>query len=425
MNVTVENLPKSEVKITVEISEESQKKFEEKAAKEVSGMVKVPGFRPGHVPADVLKKHVKEGALEAHMIDIALPETYAEAVKKEKLQVVTKPKIKIIQDTPLKYEATVAVYPEVEISGYDKIEIKKEDAKVEDKDVEAVLKDIQKRHATYKEVEREAKKGDRVEIDFEGFDDGGAKIESTISKNHPLVLGEGAMVPGFEEALEGIKKDEEKEFEVTFPKDYFHKPFQDKKVHFKVKAHKVEEIITPEFTPEFIKEILGEEKPFDEVKENIKENLKHERDHAVKAKQEDKFLEKLAELVKVEVPDSLVDEEVDGMMEEFKSQLEQQGINLQQYLDNTKKEIKDLRDQRKKEAEKRLRLRFALHKIFELDNITATDEELNHEVEHMKAAYPEGERAKIDKDFSSGGYLRNRLENKIKIEKLFATYLHK
>lgn len=425
MNVSVEKLPKSEVKITVEITEERQKKYLERAAKEVSTMVKVPGFRPGHVPADILKQHVKEGALEAHMLDMALPETYTEAVKKENLQVITKPKINILQDSPLKYEATVAVYPEVEISGYDKIEIKKEEIKVEDKDIEEVLKDIQKRHATFSEVDRAAKKGDRLEIDFEGFDEGGAKLDSTISKNHPVILGEGSLVPGFEQQLEGMKKEEDKEFPVTFPKDYFHKPFADKTVKFKVHVHKVEEVLMPEFDAAFIKQIVGEDKTLDEVKKNIEENLKHEREHAVKVKYEDQFLDKLIDLVKVDVPDALIEEEIDGIMEEFKNQIGNQGITLQQYLENTKKEIKDLRDQRRKEAEKRLRLRFALHKIFEQDGITATQEEMNKEIEHLKTMYPEAERTKIDQDYESGGYLRSRLENKIKIEKLFASHLYK
>ncbi len=412
--------------MTIEVSEERTKKLYEKAAKQVSEMVKVPGFRPGHVPLDVLKQHVKPDALEAHMLDVALPETYAEAVKQEKLQVVTQPKVKVIQADPLKYEATVAVYPEVEISGYDKIKVKKEDPKVEDRDVDAVLEDVKKRHAKYKEVDRASKKTDKVEVDFEGFDEGGAPLENTKSQNHPLILGENSMVPGFEEELEGLKKGDTKEFTVTFPKDYFHKPFQGKKVKFKVKMNSVQEVELPEFTPEFLKELTGgQDKTLDEVKKDVKDNLQHEKEHAAKVKQEDEFLDKVADLVKVEVPEALVEEEIDGMMQEFQTQMENKGITMQQYLEQTKKEIKDLREQRRKEAEKRLRLRFALHKIFEQEKIEATEDDLKKELEHIISLYPENERDKIRKEYNEGSYLMRRLENKIKIDKLFDEYLRK
>lgn len=425
MQITVEKLPKSEVKITVEVSEERTKKLYEKAAAQVSEMVKVPGFRPGHVPLKVLKKHVKPDALEAHMLDVALPETYAEAVKKENLQVVTQPKVKVISLEPLKYEAIVAVYPEVKIEGYDKIKIEKEEAKVEDKDVEEVLLDVQKRRAAHKDVARAAKRGDKLEIDFEGFDDGGAPLENTKSVNHPVVIGEGSLVPGFEDELVGLKKDDNKEFAVTFPKDYFHKPFQGKKVTFKVKVKRVQEIELPEFTPEFLKELTGTDKTLDEVKKDIKANLQHEKEHAAKVKREDQFLDKVADMVKVEIPDSLLDEEIDGMIEELKSQLEGRGLTLQQYLEQSNKEIKDLREQRRKEAEKRLRLRFALHQIFDQEKITATKEEIDHEIDHIIELYPENEKAKVRAEYKDGSYLIRRLENKIKIDKLFATYLDK
>jgi len=423
MKVTVEKLPKSQVKVTVELTEELQKKYYGKAAEEISRMVKVPGVRPGHVPAEILKKHVREGAIESHMLDTALPVTYAEAVKKEKLQVITRPKVKILQDNPLKYEAVVAVYPDVEISGYDKFEVPNEEVKVEDKDIEDVLKDIQRRHATYSKVDREAKKGDRVEIDFEGFDEGGATLENTTSKHHPVIIGDGTMIADFEKELEGVKNGEDKEFIVTFPKEYFHKPFQNKKVKFKIHVHQVDEIKMPEYDAEFIKTIVGEEKTLDEVKQNIRENLLHEREHGAKVKREDRFLEKLAEKVNVEIPDMLLEEEIDSMMEEFKNEMENRGINFQTYLETTKKEIADLRADRKKEAENRLKLRFALQKIFEVEKIEATEDEMKHEIEHIKELYPAKEAEKVDKEYAEGGYLRTRLENKLRMDKLFERFL--
>lgn len=423
MNITVEKQPKSEVKVTIELTPEEIEKHLNKAAEQISSMVKVPGFRPGHVPLEVLKKHVKEDAIESQMLDLAIPESYTRAVKNENLQVISRPNIKIVQNNPLKYEATVAIYPEVKVTGYDKIKIKKEARKVEEKDVEAVLSDIQKRHATYKEVDREAQKGDKVELDFEGFDEGGASLENTKSKNHPLVIGEETLVKGFEDELIGLKKGDEKEFSVKFPKDYFHKPFQEKSVKFKVKLNKVDEINLPELTPEFIKQVVGEEKTLEDLKKDIMDNMTKDKEYQEKVRRENEYLEQLAGKTEVEIPNTLMDEEIDGMIEEFKNELSGQGITLEQYLEGAKKELDELREMRRKEAEKRLKLRFGLHQLFDQEKIEATKDELDHEMEHVRSLYPENEREKLEKEFSDGGYLLRRLENKIKMEKLFERYL--
>ncbi len=426
MKVTVQQLPKSEVKLTIEVPVDRLEKFMEKAAEQISTHFKIPGFRPGHVPLDVLKQHVNEEGIESHMLDIALPETYTEAVMKEKLQVVSRPKIDIKSKSPLIYEATVAVYPKVEVTGYDKITIKKEEPKVEEKDVEEVLTGIQKRHTVYKDVEREAKKGDRVEIDFDGFDEGGAPLDNTASKNHPLVIGENSLIPGFEDELIGLKKEEKKTFKVTFPKEYHHKPFQNKKVEFKVTMNRIEEGSAPEWTPEFIKEVTGQEKSMDEVKVIIRENLALDRNQQEKVRRENAFLDKIIEHTKLEIPEALVEEEIDMMIEEFKNELEQQlGVTVEQFLEQNKKEMKDLRSERRKEAEKRLTLRFGLQKLFEQEKIDVTKAELDKEMEHIIDLYPKNEQYKVRKEYKEGSYLLRRLENKMKMDKLFERFLGK
>lgn len=423
MQIEVKNLPKSEVKLTIELSAEETQKYMEKAASQVSEVVKVPGFRPGHVPLDVLKGHVREGVIENHMIELAVPDTYSDALAKEKVKAISRPKVNILGTDPLKYEAVVATYPQVSVDGYEKIKIDKKEVKVEDKDVDEVLAEIQKKHATFKEVDRAAKKGDRVEVDFEGFDEGGAVLESTKSKNHPVILGEGTLVPGFEEELEGVKKGEEKDFTVTFPKDYFHKPFQGKKVKFKAKMNTVAEVELPGLTPDFLKKIAGAEIGLDEVKLNIRANLEHERKHEEHDRRENEYLEEVIKHTKVELPDSLVDEEVEGMIQEFSDELEGRGLNLQKYLEATKKEIKDLKEERKKEAQKRLSLRFGLQHLFEQEKIQVSDADIKKELEKIKNLYPENERYKIDQEYKEGSYLVKRLENKLKIDKLFEKYL--
>jgi len=425
MNITVKTLPKSEVKITIEVPESRTEKLLEKAAMQVSEHIKIPGFRAGHVPLDILKQHVSEEAIFNHMLDLALPETYSEAIVKEKIQVVSRPRINIVKKSPLTYEATVAVYPKVEISGYDKMKIKKEEPKVEEKDVEEVLKDIQKRHATYKEADRAAKTGDRVEIDFEGYDEGGALLEKTQSKNHPLIIGEGSLVKGFEEELTGMKKGEKKSFKVQFPKDYFHKPFQGKTVEFKVEMKKVEDVQTPEWTPEFIKQIVAQDKSLDELKQIIRENLQHDKNHGEKVRRENEFLENIIKLTKLDIPEILIEEEIDAMIEEFKDELGKSGIPFETFLEQNKKDLKTMRQERRKEAEKRLTLRFGLQELFQKEKFEVTPDELKKEIEHVINLYPAKEQDKIRKEYKEGSYLLRRLENKMKMEKVFERFLEK
>lgn len=425
MNISVEKLPKSQMKLVIELDETSTAKFYEKAAKQISNIVKIPGFRPGHVPLDILKNHVPEEKIEAHMVDIALPESYAQAVTKEKIQAISRPQIKIVSVKPFKYEATVAVYPEVKISGYDSVKIPVEKVEVKEEEIDEFLKNLQKQHATFKDVEREAKMGDKVEVDFEGFDEGDAPLENTKSTNHPVVLGDKTLVDGFEEELVGLKKDQKKEFTVTFPKDYFHKKFQNKKVKFKVEVKRVQEIELPELSPEFIKKISGQEKSLVEIKENLRENMLHEKKHQEKVRRENLFLEKIIELTKVDVPESLIEEEIDGMVDEFKSELENRGMTYDQFLEANKKEEKDIRGQYRKEAEKRLILRFGLQKLFEQEKLDVSEKDLEQEIEHIIQLYPAKEHYKIRQDYKKGSYLYRRLENKLKMEKLFERFLGK
>jgi trigger factor len=425
MKVEVKALPKSEVKLTIELTEEEMKKYEQKATRQISEMVKIPGFRPGKAPLEMLEKQVSHETIDAHMIDIAVPEIYGEVVKKEKIEVVSRPKINVISTHPLQLEATVAVYPQVAVAGYEKMDIPAKEVKVTAHDVDHVLEDIQKKHAKYEEVDREAKMGDRVEVDFEGFDEAGAPLENTKSANHPVILGEKTLVEGFEEALVGMKKDEKKTFQVTFPKDYFHKKFQDKKVEFRVEVKKVEEIKMPELDAEFLSRISGGNKTLDEVKKIIEENLARDAEYQEKVRRENEALEKIIKLTKVEIPEILVEEELDGMMDELKNELESRGISFDMYMQQTKKEIKDLRDERLKEAMNRLILRFALQQIFKQDGIAVGEDELNHEIEHVVSLYPAAEQYKLRKEYKEGSYLLRRLENKIKMDKLFERILGK
>ena len=425
MKITVKKLPKSEVKLTISIPEARSVKCLQKATEELSTYVKIPGFRPGHVPVEVLKKHLREGTVEERALELALQETYSEAVTKEKLKVVSRPKINILTHTPLVYEATVAVYPEVSVSGYEQVKIRKNEPVVTEKDLEAALDEIKRKHATYHEVDREAKMGDRLEIDFDGYDEGGAFLEKTKSRNHPIILGSNNLVKGFEEELVGLKKDEKKNFKIKFPHDYFHRPFQGKTVEFRVEVKKVEEVVLPEWTAEFIEQITGAKKEFNEVKELLRKNLFYEKEYEEKLRRENEFIDLILKKTRVELPEILIEEEIDMLIEEFKNEIEGQGATMEAFLEANKKELKDLREPRRKEAEKRLTLRFGLQEVFEQEgsDIQVTPPEINAEIERNINLYPENEHLKVRKEYERDPSLVNRVENRLKMDKLFRKYL--
>lgn len=423
MQITVQKLPKSAAKLTIELTDEELAKYRSLTSEQLSKKIKIPGFREGKAPLEVVEKQVGHERFASYVLENALSRSYAKAVVDEKLNVATSPKVEIKNEKPLKYEAEVALMPEATVKDYKNIKIPKENAEVQEKELEEAMKDFQKYYATLKQVERPVKKGDRVEIDFEGTDMAGTPLEGTRSKNHPLIVGEGMMLTDFEENLVEMKKDETKSFNVTFPKDYHHKPFQGKVVNFKVAVRRIEEVMIPEISEAFIEQVTGTKMTTDELKERFKKNIHAEKENAARMKREDKFLEQALKQVEVELPDMLIGEEVEYMTSELKSDLEKKGMDLKKYLEKLKKDEKDLQKEMHTEAEKRLKLRFALQFLFKEEKIEVSDPNLEKEIEKLIRNFPENEQEKVRTEYqtSSG---RARLRNRLMLYHLFEKLVH-
>jgi len=241
MDIKVKKLPKAEVEINVTFTEDEFKSDMESAAKLLSNDVKIDGFRPGNVPYDVLVNHVGKDMILNSALDTAIPRILTDIIQKEKLEVIARPRVDILSKDPVTLKVIAPIYPEIEVDGYEKLKVKAKEVDVDDKDVDEALENVKKQFISWKQVLRGVKKGDKVELDFEGFDDGGAPLEGTQSKNHPIIVGEKMMVPGFEDNLLGMNTGDEKDFDLTFPEDYHKKSFQNKKVKFHVKVNKIEE----------------------------------------------------------------------------------------------------------------------------------------------------------------------------------------
>jgi len=431
MKYEVKELAKSTVKITIEVPVEELKKHKEKAAEDISKDVKIDGFRSGKVPLDVLEKHVDKKHIIAHALEIATQYSYAEAVTKGKLKVISRPKINFTSDTtkedePLKFEAEVAVLPEVKVKDYKSIKIPKEEVKVTEKEIGEVVEDLKKHFKEWKDVEREVQKGDRVETDFEGFEppkkgdkDKELKaIPNTASKNHPIMVGENIMVPGFEDALIGMKKDEKKEFEVTFPKEYHNKDFQGKKVLFKAEVKRIEGGEDQDLNEGLVEKVTGEKMSVEDFKKDIEKNVKAQKEQKAVQGRETKYLEEILKRAEVEVPEPMVEEELDYIVQDMQQDLMQKGMTLEKFLEQTKMKMEDLRKKYKEEAERRIKTRLALTHIIDAEKVEVTDKELEDEITKMVGFYPEEQREKMREEMTKGDE-KFKLKNRILLKKFF------
>ncbi len=422
MDYKIKALPQSLVEITVTISDEKMGEFIKKATEEISRDIEVKGFRKGHVPPQILEQHVDKKYIIAHAQDMAIGNTYAEIATKEKLQVVTRPEVKIEQEAPLTYVATVAVMPQVEITDHRSLKVKKEEVTVTEKDLDDVVADLKKYNTIYKDVERELKKGDRAEIDFEGFDEQGAAVPNTKSTNHPLIVGEGTLIPGFEDHLIGLKKADKKEFELTFPGDYHKKDFQKKKMKFKVEVKRIEEPSAPELDEALIEKATGKKHTVEEFKKEIMENIRLKKEEGAKVKQENAYIEKVLKEMKVELPQIMINDEVEFMIAEIKEEVEAKNMEFQKFLEQAKLTMEDLQKKYHAEAEKRVKIRLALQFLLKAEDIKISDEDLKAELDKLKALYPEDQHKKIEADFA-GGKLATQIGNRMAIKSLFEKVL--
>lgn len=422
MEYSLKHLPKSTVQLTITVPSDKMPEYQRKATEEISRDIEIKGFRKGHVPPHILEQYVKKEYIESHAQEMAIRQAYAEIVVKEKLQVVTRPEVKIEKHDPLTFIATVAVMPAVEIKDYKSIKVKKDQVAVTEKDLEDVIKDIKKYGTIYRDVDREIKKGDRIELDFEGFDDKDQPVPNTKSTNHPLIVGDGTLVPGFEENLIGLKKTGKKEFTVTFPKDYGKKDFQGRKLKFKVEIKRIEEPSVPDLDEALIERATGHKHTVEEFKKEVSANILAKKEEEAKIKQENEYIEKLVKAMKVEIPEVMIEEEARYILSEVKEDTGKKGIEFTKFLEVAKTTEEELIKKYREEGERRVKIRLAMQFLLKAEDIKATEEEIKTEFEKIKAMYPENQYKKIEADFA-GGSLSNQITNRLIVKKLFEKVL--
>lgn len=357
----------------------------DQAYRKIVKQVNIPGFRRGKAPRFMVERYVGKETLFGEAAEIVVPEAYTEALKETETEPIAQPKIDIVQGEPGKpliFKATVEVKPEVTLGEYKGLEVKRPSTEVTEEDVNKELERLQNRHARLITVEDgEVQNGDTAIIDFTGYVDGEA-FEGGTAENYSLTIGSGTFIPGFEEQLVGVKVGEEKDVNVTFPEDYHAENLAGKPATFKVK---VKELKRKELAPlddEFAKDV-SEFDTLEELKNDIRNKLKQTAEEQAKAAVENGAVDAAVANATVEIPEVMVEQKVDQMLNNVNQRLMQQGINLDQYFQYTNSSVDEMRQRMKPDAEKTVRNELVLDAIAKAEKIEASEEEINEELKKI------------------------------------------
>jgi len=384
----LKKLPKSQVEISVTISHDELKNLLAKAAQTLSEQAKIAGFRPGKVPYDVLKAKVGEMKIYEEAAALAVQSSYLEIATKEKLEPLGSPQIdfeKLAPNNDFTYKATVNLIPDVKIGDYKSVKIKEKEIVVKDEDINKIIEEVRNQRATEVLETKQIAQGDKVEIDFDIFRDN-VPIENGAQKKYPLIIGSNMFIPGFEDNLIGLKANEEKEFELKFPEKYYNSNLAGKPAKFKVKVLAVYKRTLPELNDDFAKS-LGLE-TMSKLKEQIEHNIEHEEHHKEEEKVEIEMLEKLIDKSQFgELPDVLVNAEVNKMLQEIESNVSMQGLKFADYLKHLNKTVEQMKLEFVPQAIKRVKGALLTRAVFLTEKMEIPESEIDKEIEAASQMY--------------------------------------
>lgn len=389
MSVQVETLEKSMAKLTIEVSAEEFETALDKAYKKNKNKISLPGFRKGKAPRAMIEKMYGTGVFYEDAANDLIPGAYESAAKESELEIVAQPSIDVTQiekGKPFIFTATVAVKPEVTLGDYKGIEVEKKTAEVTDEELQAEIDKVRESNSRMITVEdRAVQDGDITTIDFEGFVDG-EPFEGGKGENYPLTIGSHSFIDNFEEQLIGKNIGEETEVNVTFPEQYQAEELQGKPAVFKVTIKEIKVKELPELDDDFAQDV-SEFDTVDEYKEDLKKKLLENKEAALKREKEEDVVGKIIENATMEIPDPMVDTQVRQMVQEFSQRIQSQGLSLQQYMQFTGMTPESLTNELQPQALKRIQSRLVLEAVVAAENIEASDEDLEKELEKMAEMY--------------------------------------
>ncbi len=389
MQVKVTHPSTTEAIVTVIAMDDELKNIKDHVLGHFQSSVKVPGFREGKIPANILEKHVDPNSLQTQFLEEAVEQLFGQALQAQKLRPVDRPEIaikKFVPFTTLEFEATVPVIGSVKLPDYKKIKLAKPKVAITAKDVDEVIASLRTRAAAKKDVDRAAKNGDQVFIDFSGVNAKKEPVNGADGKDYPLILGSKAFIPGFEENLVGLKANEEKTFTLKFPKDYGVKALASKDVTFTVSVTKVQEVVEPKVDDSFAATV-GPFKTVAELKADIKAQLGIERQNESDRAYENDLIQKISAKSTVAIPRVLVDDQIERMEQEERQNLTYRGQTWQEHLEEEGVNEEQHKEQKRPVAEERIKASLVMAEIAELEGLEVTAEELDIRMQLLKGQY--------------------------------------
>lgn len=378
----VKELEKNKIELEFEISQDLLKQASLKAYHKNKGKINVPGFRKGHAPKAVIEQFYGKNVFFEDAFEIAFPDAYGAALEEKEIFAVSRPEnvdiVSMEEGKPMVVKAELYVKPEVELGDYKNVAVEFEGKKVLAKDVKAEVEKVIEQNARFEEVDRPAKNGDKVVLDYSGSVDG-VKFEGGTAEGQTLDLGSGTFIPGFEEQVVGLKAGEEKEIEVTFPEQYHAKELAGKPAVFAIKLVSVKEKQLPKADDEFAQDI-SEFDTFEEYQADLKEKLKKREEDQNKRELENVILGKIVEESKVDIPACMIDNQIDSQIQEMSYSLMYQGLNMQQYLEYTGLTMDKMREQARPGAESTVKAQLVLEAIKNQEQIKADEQAVDKSI---------------------------------------------
>lgn len=416
MQATVKELKTGSLQLAVELNREDLISYVSQAEKELASQVQIDGFRPGKVPVEEVRKRLDKETVRQTALEIALEKSLSLALAEKKIEARKVTDLKVEDNTADKLNYTVVVHPFPEIKSIPElasVSVERKTVEVTPKEIEDALEVIRGSRSKFIAKDGPAESGDRVEVDFAVRLDGKV-IDGGESKNHPLIIGGKSFLPGFEEALIGLKAGEEKEFPLQVPADYFHKPIAGKSLQASVMVKSVQKVEKPELTDDFAK-TLGAFTSLEDIRERVKGGIKEEK--SVKERQRVRLaiLDSLTEKAEIAVPESAINDQLEGMLQDFDHDLHSRGLELGMYLAHLGKTQEDIKKDWRKDAEKQVKIAAVLHKITKDNNISASAAEVDAELtQAVQSAASGGQLAPNQIDL---GALRRSVSDRIITEK--------
>ena len=404
---------KNELKLTFTVPASRFEEAIQDVFKKSAKYFNIPGFRKGKAPFKIVERYYGDSIFYEDAFNDLAPIVYDEEIKENKIEVASRPQIDVVQmekGKDLIFTAIVATKPEVKLGKYKEIPLKKIEYKVTDEDIDHEINHMAEHNSRMVTVEdRPVKDKDIVTIDFEGFTDG-KPFEGGKAENHDLTIGSKTFIPGFEDQIIGMKIGEEKDIKVTFPEDYFSKDLAGKEATFHVVLHGIKEKQLPTIDDEFAKDV-SEFDTLKELKDSIKEKMEKENEERAKHETEDAAIEEVCKNTNIDIPEGMVELEIDNIMQNLDQRLSYQGLNLEQYLKMMGKSEEDFRKDYKEQAEKNVKTRLVLEQIVKDEKIKEDEKYIKEKLEEMAKQY----NRKVE-DLEKNEELKNYLAESSKTE---------